>query len=828
MAYMNRGNAKRSASDHGPNAAIPDYDAAIALMNTLRAELEPAGHWEVGLRNDLAGAYMNRGNAKRDASGHGLGAALADYDTAIALRKALRAELEPAGRWEVGLRNDLANAYVACGIAKLDASGHGPGAALADFDAAIKLMEALRAELEPAGRWEVGLRNDLANAYVACGLAKAQASGHGPGAALSDYDAAIDLLRPFLEGPLGSRLPFMVNVASRAFGGKANALLASHDAPAATDAAAEGLLLLKELEIGGTFWLRSLRESLFETTLNAYVQARQLQFLPEIILEHLEPTHPGAAPTSVAMHEAAARYLRQAAADLYLQPKHPQALLDEFAQTLHRLETLHTLYFGGTATSARLQAAERERTDGPALAQQVLERYTDEKRGRGKDPEGYLALAEFLVRHRQNTAAITAYQDAAIALLGNVPARGEMEPYIARVAEIAALILKLKLLQQPLPATLDRDATFRLLLSALNLSHWLYSEFPNALFAAPRWQSTLQRLTGRTERWRDALTSALKPVAAQIETYLHDLLGKFETTTRQQALDQARGELCEQGQAMARTLCLGLGIPWDAFSEGVTAAWLERWTFLQQDWHRGDETQRRALEEQLAEGLAHTVSELTRQLHQEALATSDATLQAALGPIWNLLHDSDEGRFLACGHHWLSQLHQPESARFAGLELGLAVETGLLNRLFAPLKAWLVKSGQCHHIALDPDDWSYKAGLFLAGKTSAVEFGPMAGAFGRTLKHPPEELAGYYRHLAAYLDSLPNPKPLRVATARKRRVANLGQIKDWRNQCAHPKTPPTNQDLQAMWNLVVADPEHAFFRYFGAALLPPPDPATRT
>lgn len=338
----------------------------------------------------------------------------------------------------------------------------------------------------------------------------------------------------------------------------------------------------------------------------------------------------------------------------------------------------------------------------------------------------------------------------------------------------------------------------------------------------------LQRLTGRTERWRDALASALEPVARQIETYLHDLLGKFETTTRQQALDQARGELYEQGQAMARTLCLGLGIPWDTFGEAVTAAWLERWAFLQQDWQRGDEVQRRALEEQLAEGLAHTVSELTRQLHPEALAPSDAALQTALGPIWNLLRDSDEARFLACGHHWLSQSQQPESTRFAGLELGLAVETGLLTRIFAPLKAWLVKSGQCGHIALDPDDWSYKAGLFLTGKTSAVEFGPMAGAFGRTLKHPPEELAGYYRHLAAYLDNLPNPAPLRVAAARKRRVANLGQIKDWRNQCAHPKAPPTDQDLRAMWNMVVADPEHAFFRYFGAALLPPPDPATPT
>ncbi|MDG4558145.1 MAG: hypothetical protein P9F19_12275, partial [Candidatus Contendobacter sp.] len=201
-AYMNRGNAKLDASGHGPGAALSDYDAAIKLMEALRAELEPAGRWEVGLRNDLAKAYSNRGLAKQDASGHGPGAALSDYDAAIKLMDALRAELEPAGRWEVGLRNALANAYMNCGNAKQDASGHGPGAALNDYDAAIKLMEALRAELEPAGRWEVGLRNALAAAYMNRGTAKLDASGHGPGAALNDYDAAIKLreaLRAELE-----------------------------------------------------------------------------------------------------------------------------------------------------------------------------------------------------------------------------------------------------------------------------------------------------------------------------------------------------------------------------------------------------------------------------------------------------------------------------------------------------------------------------------------------------------------------------------------------------------------------------------------------------
>ncbi len=779
-------------------------DSLIALLEALRAEWEPQGQWTHDLQNDLARAYRGRG-AAAFYLGEPVETQIAYYDEAIRLGEAL--DLSVAE-----YRNDLASAHHNKGNA-LQALGtpQSLAAAVAACDEAIRLREAL--DLSVA-QYRTGLIGTYTN--------KGTLPLLSPQAALDLFQKAIALA----DGGRGLSTTG-IEFTAKTYWGAAGAYLRLADPVNAADAADEGLTLLKELEIGGTFWLRSLRERLFATTLNAYVQAGQFQLLPEIILEHLEPTNPGAAPTSVAMHEAATRYLRQAVADLYLQPKHSQERLDELAQTLSQLEKWRTLYFGGTATSARLQAAERERTEGPASARQVLERYTDEKRGRGKDPEGHLALAEFLVRHRQNDAAITAYQDAAIALLGNVPITGEIEPYTARVAEIAALILKLKLLQQPLPATLDRDATFRLLLSALKSHDWLYHDFPKALFSAPRWQSALQRLTGRTERWRDALASALKPVAAQIETYLHDLLGKFETTTRQQALEAARSELCEQGQAMARTLCLGLGIPWDTFSEAVTAAWLERWTFLQQDWQRGDATQRQAIEEQIAEGLAHTVGELTRQLHQEALAASDAILQTELGPIWNFLHDSDEARFLACGHHWLSQLRQPESARFAGLELGLAVETGLLNRIFAPLKAWLVKSGQCEQIDLDPDDWSYKAGYFLTGKASTVEFGPMAGAFGRTLKYPREELAGYYRHLADYLESLPNPAPLRVATARKRRAANLGQIKEWRNQCAHPNNLPTPLELQTMWNMVAASPD-AFFRYFGTALLPPSDPVTPT
>ena len=81
-AYMNRGNAKQSAPGFGPGAAIADYDAAIGVMETLRDTLGEA--WPVPWRNDLANAYMNRGIASGDR---------ADFRRAVALWDDLRAML---------------------------------------------------------------------------------------------------------------------------------------------------------------------------------------------------------------------------------------------------------------------------------------------------------------------------------------------------------------------------------------------------------------------------------------------------------------------------------------------------------------------------------------------------------------------------------------------------------------------------------------------------------------------------------------------------------------------------------------------------------------
>ena len=111
---MNRGDAKRYAPGHGALAAIADYDTAIAIGERPREAL--GEDLPVPWRIDLAGAYMNRGNAKQSAPGHGAPAAIADYDTAIAIMERLREAL--GEDWPVPWRNDLATAHFFRGRAR--------------------------------------------------------------------------------------------------------------------------------------------------------------------------------------------------------------------------------------------------------------------------------------------------------------------------------------------------------------------------------------------------------------------------------------------------------------------------------------------------------------------------------------------------------------------------------------------------------------------------------------------------------------------------------------------------------------------------------------
>ncbi len=96
-------------------------------------------------RHDLAGTYMNPGQRQATRTRFGSVAGIADYGRGNSVDGGAARR---AGRGLAGaMRNDLATAYVNRGVAKRDAPGFGPGAAIADCDAAVALIEALRDRL---------------------------------------------------------------------------------------------------------------------------------------------------------------------------------------------------------------------------------------------------------------------------------------------------------------------------------------------------------------------------------------------------------------------------------------------------------------------------------------------------------------------------------------------------------------------------------------------------------------------------------------------------------------------------------------------------------
>ena len=198
--YMHRGNAKQTAHGHGVTAAIADYDLAIALMEPLRQAL--GEDWPVPWRNHLAAAHANRGIAKQHTPGYSQVAVIADYDAAIPIMEGLREAL--GEHCPVPWRNDLAAAYMNRGIAKQDAPGYGVLRAIADYDAAIAIRERLREAL--GEDWPLPWRNDLATAYMGRGIGKQDAPGHGMLAAIADYDAAIAIMEGLSEA-LGEECP---------------------------------------------------------------------------------------------------------------------------------------------------------------------------------------------------------------------------------------------------------------------------------------------------------------------------------------------------------------------------------------------------------------------------------------------------------------------------------------------------------------------------------------------------------------------------------------------------------------------------------------------
>ena len=199
--YQNRAIAKLEAD--GPAAALPDYDAAIGLQEGLRATfLEAGAPWPPAYQNNLAATYQNRAIAKRQSDGPA--AALPDYDAAIALREGLRATfLEAGAPWPPAYQNDLAGTYQNRANAKRQAEG--PAASLPDYDAAIALQEGLRATFLEAGA-SVPPQMLYEHANTHYNICRVHAELENGAALVENLEASLNLMRPLVE-TFGEDLP---------------------------------------------------------------------------------------------------------------------------------------------------------------------------------------------------------------------------------------------------------------------------------------------------------------------------------------------------------------------------------------------------------------------------------------------------------------------------------------------------------------------------------------------------------------------------------------------------------------------------------------------
>ena len=222
------------------------------------------------------------------------------------------------------------------------------------------------------------------------------------------------------------------------------------------------------------------------------------------------------------------------------------------------------------------------------------------------------------------------------------------------------------------------------------------------------------------------------------------------------------------------------------------------------------------------------------------LAAAGARLRALFGRIWDQALEDPERRFLACA---LRCLGEDGLARYAGLELGLAVQWSLGHRLFDPLR----KQWRAHYWAEGPgrgapraaerfgvpdDERGLAAPLvrFLDGQLGALDLGPMLIWLQKAIKVDSSGQTQAERELRELVGGflaalLPNPPPLPAPApeVRKRRAQDLESLRQLRNECAHPHKAPTRERLDRAWQTVAADAEDAFYRYFGLALLAPGD-----
>ena len=809
--HMDRGLALRDMGTlDSLQDAVEAYNKAIALQNELPMD-------NPKYRNNLAMAYVNRGIALRDMGTlESLQAAVLAADEAIALQNELPMDNPKYRNDLAGVHMDRGNALAAMGMP--DSLQY----AVAAYDKAIVLRDEL-----PMDNPEY--RDSLARVHVNRGNALADiGTPDSLQAAVSAYDKAISLA----EG-LDINAISHSDLIAEAYREKAiGCLQIFHKEPeskkrkayleTAGDSADDGLEILRNLEKAGCLVLRDLRESLFEICLDVYRRLNP-RFVPEIVLEHLDPKEPGSSPESAAMHQTALYAL----VDLLRRPPlgtgaeervGNDEIMEEIVDVIRYLLTIRTRYFAGTSAAARLQAGYYEMAGDSGRAREILESYRER---RPKDPEGHLALADFQRRRTESAAAVVSYEQAAACLLNNLP-----ETVSHEETEIAAESL----------SNLG-DTVCHLI-----LDDWPSLKIPGAVQHVNARYEQIWSWLARFEKIHEeclkgCLSDAMDELKARLRQEQQEWFERFEAAVQATAREDAASQLKEwvagnenrwkaRADAMLRTFCSGISVRWDSFVEALKAALGDLWDHYGPKWdeahERSDAEEMARIEEEIAHGLSLALSREAARVSPLEKQVEYGIAEKSLGSIWQALAE-DERQGLIAGLYCIGNdmVHQ-----FAGLAFGQVVETALSNRVMWPLREELTKADHTLDIPTGkgPVIW---AADFLNRKKNHLMLGQLVGIFNKALysgsmgTDPDCDVLGL---IHGHLNKLPSAGLLLTTDpeVQKRRKRALNFINEVRIRSAHPEEKTLSKDeAQTSWELLAVEPHVAFLHYFIGAHLEP-------
>jgi len=649
-----------------------------------------------------------------------------------------------------------------------------------DYQRALQLWEETVDLREQLPLDNLKYRNDLARAYYNCGNTLSDLRRFEE--AIEPYQHAIELRKQL---PLDN--PKYRNDLAGAYNNCGNALAHLGRYREAEEAIEESLKILKELEMEGIYGYREDREMYFGNAMKIFLN-ESFNFIPELILEHLDPDNEGSAPQSEKMHRDALEGLHK----LYLLKvgEYPK-LRSEIFQTILKLEQLRAKYFTGTASGAKLSAQFYEENVGDFnKAEQILKQYVEKV---PSDPVGYQQVGEFYER-RQNKAQALNYfeQSIQIALKQKIE-----ENFIFHSLQNAANLATNK----EFPNFMAFNATYAALQRINDIKEWFHSfvdlfEKPEKMILRNHWKIISEDLDNDYQTWLAGYHSNMKE---QAEKEFHEKM--------KQKREAQRRSLHEVIRALDKHLAVIVETLFNSFEQ--------QWDKHDQDWEQADAEQRQAIETEIIQSLQNVIQNLAEKLSEEEKRFAFEELKQDLPlEIWEILKQNEQNILLLA-----MRMKQQNINQFASLGFGQLIEIALLKRLFYPIKTY-VKQQDINIIPHPKHKDDDTVAKFFNGKLNYLMLGSMVGAFNQAVHCDKTVTCKDVENLLLEgLQNFPKHQILleQPDRTKKIRAEQLQRINKIRNNCAHPEEKMSFEETNEIYDNVIKDTEHAFCRYFMGA-----------